>query len=370
MNLFFEFLQVAIGIRNGLSHIPTDSEWQQILDISLKQSLAGLVFAGIERLPQEEWPPNSIKLEWIGIVTDIENMNILTTSVCCQLCRKLEKDGFKICVLKGQANYAYYPSYLLNRRSCGDIDIWVTPNGNGKHPVEKTLKYLEKEYGLTGLCWLHANISDKSGVPVEVHLRPSFMNAPISNKRFLKCFEEIDDCVCQKKIEGGITLPAMKPEYDVIYQMNHIYRHLIDEGVGLRQIVDYYFLLMSDGGGDKDGVKHTIEYLGMKRFASALMWVLHTVFAMPHEKMLYEPSEKDGRFLLDEIMMAGNFGHSDSRMTALKVEEGKLSYQVNKALRRIKRNMRFFRSYPSEVFFEPYSRIWHFAWKKGKMWKF
>lgn len=162
----------------------------------------------------------------------------------------------------------------------------------------------------------------------------------------------------------------MKTKYDVIYQMNHIYRHLIDEGVGLRQIVDYYFLLMSDGGGVKDGVKHTIEYLGMKRFASALMWVLHTVFAMPHEKMVYEPSEKDGRFFLNEIMMAGNFGHSDSRMTALEVEEGKLSYQVSKALRRIKRNMRFFRSYPSEVFFEPYSRIWHFAWKKGKMWNF
>ncbi len=370
MNLFFEFLQVAIGIRNGLSHIPTDSEWQQILDISLKQSLAGLFFAGIERLPQEQWPPISIKLQWIGIITEIENGNRLTTSVCCQLCRKLEQDGFKTCVLKGQANYADYPKQLLNRRSCGDIDIWVSPKGNDKHPVEKTLKYLEKEYGLTGLCWLHANISDKSGVPVEVHLRPSFMNAPIGNKRFLKYFGKFDDCVCQKKIEGGITLPAMKSKYDIIYQMNHIYRHFIDEGVGLRQIVDYYFLLMADDSWNKKDIKHTIEYLGMKRIASALMWVLHIVFAMPQERMVYEPSEKDGRFLLNEIMMAGNFGHSDSRMAALKAEEGKLSYQVSKALRRIKRNMRFFRSYPSEVFFEPYARIWHFAWKKGKMWKF
>lgn len=370
MALFVELLQVATGIRDCLSHNPTDKEWKQILDISLKQSLAGFVFVGIERLPEEQWPPISIKLQWIGIVTEIENRNILTTNVCHQLCKKLEQDGFKTCVLKGQANYAYYPKQLLNRRSCGDIDVWITPKEDCKHPVTKTLKYLEKELGLIGLCWLHANINNINGVPIEVHFRPSFMNAPINNKRFLQYFSTFDDCVCQKEIERGISIPGMKHEYEIIYQMSHIYRHLIDEGVGLRQIVDYYFLLKFDGEANKEDFKHAIDHLGMKRFASALMWVLQEIFAMSNEQLIYEPSEKDGRFLLNEIMLAGNFGHSDSRMTALKVEEGKLFYQVCKAWRRIKRNMRFFSSYPSEVIFEPYARIWHFAWKKGKMWRF
>lgn len=40
---------------------------------------------------------------------------------------------------------------------------------------------------------------------------------------------------------------------------------------------------------------------------------MHTVFGLEREVMLCEPNEQDGKFLLDEIMQAGNFGHHDER---------------------------------------------------------
>lgn len=49
-------------------------------------------------------------------------------------------------------------------------------------------------------------------------------------------------CRVVKEVDG-VKIPAMRVAEDVIYQMNHIYWHLIDEGVGLRQIIDYYFCL-------------------------------------------------------------------------------------------------------------------------------
>lgn len=377
--LFFELIQVAIGQRERLSRNPTNKEWAELDAMSSKQSLTGVVFYGVEKLPMEQWPAQDILFQWMGDVSLIENWNNLTSKACQDLCRQLETDDFQCCIMKGQANHVYYPSELRNRRTCGDIDVWTVPkegrrirnatlcSAEKKEDVRKTLEYLKGKYELTGLCWLHANMTHESGVPVEVHFFPSFMNSPIKNRRFLKYFHDIKECTCLKDI-NGIQIPAMKIDYDVIYQMNHIYRHLIDEGVGLRQVLDYYMVLKAwhkeEGSRKKEGVMQTVRCLGMGRFASALMYVLQKVFAMPDEWLLCEPSEKHGRFLLNEIMMAGNFGHDDPRMASLNVKEGHLGYQISHAWRRIKRNMRFFTSYPEEVFWEPYARMSHFAWKK------
>ena len=365
--LFFELIQVAIGQRERLSRNPMNKEWTELDAMSSKQSLTGVVFYGVEKLPKEQWPAQDILFQWMGDVTLIENWNNMTSKACQTLCRQLENDGFQCCVLKGQANHAYYPIELRKRRNCGDIDVWTVPK-NGRYKkddVKNVLGYLRRKYELTGLCWLHANVTHESGVPVEVHFYPSFMNSPIKNRRFFFFFFNIKECTCLKDIDG-IQIPAMKIDYDVIYQMNHIYRHLIDEGVGLRQVVDYYMLLKAwsqEGEKDKDRVMQVVRHLGMGRFASALMYVLQEVFAMPDEWLLCEPSEKHGRFLLNEIMIAGNFGHDDPRMASLNVKEGHLGYQISHAWRRIKRNMRFFTSYPEEVFWEPYARMSHFAWK-------
>lgn len=367
-NLFFELIQVAIGQRERLSRNLSNKEWAELYAMSFKQSLAGVVFYGVEKLPKEQWPAQTILFQWMGDVTLIENRNILTFKVCQDLCEQLEKDGFQCCILKGQANYAYYPSGLKNRRTCGDIDVWTVPKDgrSKKEDVRKVLEYLKGKYEQTGLCWLHANITHESGVPVEVHFYPSFMNSPVKNKWFLKYFYDIKECTCLKDIDG-IQIPALKMDYDVIYQMSHIYRHLIDEGVGLRQVLDYYMLLktwyMEKGSQKKEDVMQVVKHLGMGRFSTALMYVLQKVFGMPNEWLLCEPSEKHGRFLLNEILIAGNFGHDDPRMASLNVKEGHLGYQIKHAGRRIKRNMRFFASYPEEVFWEPYARMSHFAWK-------
>ena len=377
--LFFELIQIAIGGRTTLSVTPDKETWNTLMLMAAKQSLTGVSFSGVERLPKDQWPPQNVIFQWMGDVTHIENRNKLTSKACQDLCRQLETDGFQCCIMKGQANYAYYPLELRNRRICGDIDVWTVPkegrrirnatlcSAEKKEDVRKTLEYLKGKYELTGLCWLHANVTHESGVPVEVHFYPSFMNSPIKNRRFLEYFHDIKECSCLKDI-NGIKIPAMKIDYDVIYQMNHIYRHLIDEGVGLRQVLDYYMLLKAwykeEESKKKEDIMQTIRYLCMGRFASALMYVLQKVFAMPDEWLLCKPSEKHGRFLLNEIMIAGNFGHDDPRMASLNVKEGHLSYQISHAWRRIKRNMRFFTSYPEEVFWEPYARLSHFAWKK------
>ena len=41
--------------------------------------------------------------------------------------------------------------------------------------------------------------------------------------------------------QGEIAIPMV--EFNLIFQLTHIYAHLMNEGIGLRQLVDYYFVL-------------------------------------------------------------------------------------------------------------------------------
>ncbi len=370
-NLFIELLQVALGTREKLSRVPNAAEWGRLLAESQRQAVLGVMLCGLEKLPKEQQPPQEVLFQWIGQTIQIEQSNALTSKACKSVVKRFENDGFHTCILKGQANHRYYPEVMAKRRNCGDVDVWVVPKGEAKHPVRSVLEYVDANWKRTGLCWLHCNFNEQNGVPVEVHFKPSFMNEPCRNKRFLHHFADIEKASRKEKIEG-IDLPVMKIDEDVIYQMNHIYRHLIDEGVGLRQIIDYYWLLIAWNKSHERSKEETMKIvscLGMKRFAGALMYVLREICGMKDEVLLCPASVKDGQFLLSEIMIAGNFGHYDPRMGALASQTG-LKRQLSQASRRFKRNMRFVTTYPSEVIFEPYARLWHFAWKNGKVWRF
>ncbi len=385
-SLFVELLQVSLGTCEGLSRVPTDAEWQYLFEEAQRQAITGILACGLERLPKEQQPARNLLLQWIGLTFQIEQRNAQTTKVCGEVVGQMEQDGLRCCVLKGQANHRYYPAQMANRRNCGDIDIWTVndkrlavsedwESGDGyrlsKGSVREVLEYVDSHWERDGLCWLHCNYTHQSGVPVEVHFHPSFFSRPNYNRRFQRYFADIISCTERVKIDG-VEIPAMKVERDVIYQMNHVYRHLIDEGVGLRQIIDYYYLLVNGSrlmghGFDKAATMQTVEWLGMKRFARALMYVLTELLGMPEEYLLYIPSEKDGKFLMDEIL-SGNFGHQDPRMEQI-ASGGYLKRRFSQARRRFKRNLRFLTSYPGEVLCEPVVRVEHFAWKKLGMWK-
>lgn len=76
--------------------------------------------------------------------------------------------------------------------------------------------------------------------------------------------------------------------------------------------MNYYFVLRQGfTEEERNTTMHTLHSLGMKRFTSAVMWVLQAVFGLEDKYLLTPPNEKEGRFLLNEIMRSGNFGQYD-----------------------------------------------------------
>ena len=361
--LFFELLQVAVGNRECLSRVPSDGEWCDLYDESERQALTGILLHGIERLPAEQRPSQEILLQWIGVGQMIEQQNRLLNEHCIELLERIQESGLHGTILKGQGIAQLYDKELISLRQSGDIDVYVDCG------IKKALTFAKLQ-GQEKVEWdykhLHLKIWDDT--EVEMHYRVEVLLNLWKNRKLQKWFRGNDTLLYHNNInlnandnQNQITTPTTL--FNVFYILLHIYRHFLYEGVGMRQIVDYYFVLKNfnlDNNLDVDinesyAYKAVCEF-GMEKFAKGLMWVMQECLGMPREWMLWEPDEKEGRYILEQVMMGGNFGHHDDR---LKHTGGKLG--AVKAI--LTHNMHLLAHYPSDVIWAPVWIVWHKCWK-------
>ena len=396
--LFLELIQVAIGTRESLSRVPSAEEWKEIFATSVNQKLVAVALVGVQKLMDGEHStitgslPTMLRMKWLGYAAKIAQCNKEVTASCLALCKQYNQDGFDCCVLKGQGNLEYYPKYLQVFRTPGDIDVWCRKRlGINDNPLKdgnfsEVIEYVNLQWLAAGKkehepSYLHIDAPEINGIPVEVHLRPSFMNNPFRNKKLQRWFNDNRNWVVTGR--QGIHIPSLS--FNIIFQLSHIQKHLFDEGIGLRQLMDYYMVLQAysheTGPIGNAYIESILEQLHMQKLTGAMMWSLAQAFEdIPlsgnehdwREKwpwMLCKPDKKEGEFLLSEILLAGDFGKSDPRLEELNDKPKTTRYQMKRAWRRFKRNLHFLSSYPSETLCEPFTRLYHLFWRKFELWK-
>ena len=312
--LLFELLQIAVGREESLSHTPTTDEWQELFHLAEKHALLGVCFAGLQRLDTpEQRPPQKLLYQWIGIGQQIQERNKTVNRQCLTLQRRLQKDGLCCCMLKGQGNALMYgildPQLALLRQS-GDIDAWVEGG------FQRVLRYVQGISPTDEVNEQHVHLDVFRDTEVEVHFTPSRLANRRRDRRLQRWFAGETDRQMKHAVafgDGEMVMPTN--DFNMVYQMLHIYRHLFSEGIGLRQLMDYYVLLSASRltREECDAVRYQVHRFGMNRFAAALMWVLGDVFHLEETMMPWKPDGRSGRFLLDEVMQMGNFGQGDDR---------------------------------------------------------
>lgn len=352
--LFFELLRVAVGQQDCLSHTPTAYEWRELYAMAEKQAVLGICFHGVERLhKQKQTPPQDLLFEWIGITEYIKQKNAFLDKQCEKLQAMLKEVGIRSSILKGQGIARYYGE-LAHFRQPGDIDIYVDCGR------DRALQFAY-DNGQKDVNWdyKHLHLDVFKDAEVEVHYRVEVLLNLWKNKRLQRWFREHQDAIQSSKfkVQGGeIITPTT--EFNVFYILLHIYRHFLYEGVGLKQIVDYYMTLRMVNCSRlmvHDYVNAVHEFR-MEKFAKGLMWVMHETLGMSREWMLWEPDEKEGRYILNQVMTGGNFGHHDER---LKHTCGKIG--AVKAI--LTHNLHLLTHYPSDVIWAPVWIVWHKLWK-------
>ena len=320
-------------------------------------------------------------------------------------------------------------------RTPGDIDIWV--EGGDKRIISFVRSISPHEKA----CYHHIEFPSYKGVEVEVHYRPSFLLCFWNNRKLQKYYERVKEEQFSHRVmlgeQGEIAIPTV--EFNIIFQLTHIYSHLMNEGIGLRQLLDYYYVLCDfykvyqnfskthpssltlkggstafpkplspQGTGDVtapprrseplrskvggpskvspdcagwdrlsiegdnsagsttavtssastalDVVQKELKELGLWKFAGGIMYIIQEVFGMPASRLIVPPNEKYGKFVLNEVLEAGNFGRHDARNRFGRS-------QLGHNLQRVYRDMRLVRYFPAEALSEPFFRTWHFFWR-------
>ena len=441
--IFFDFLRFCIGSVKEIPDSLKKADWKELYCIAQRQALLGVLFHGIRQLPKELAPEQKLLMQWMAMAEMIRKQNIKLFQDSVKVCQNFENEGFANCILKGQGNALLYPDPYM--RTPGDIDIYLS--GGRK----KIMKYVDQVCPNQVMRYHHVDFPVMK-TAIEVHFTPSYMFYPIHNRRMQKWFEKVMDEQCYHwgalpDGYGEIHVPLVS--FNVIYILSHLYRHIFTEGIGLRQLLDYYYVVCDfckvyqissnhqinfsnpsvslskgsstfspspsfsesgdvtalrcseplrskdggpskvspdcagwdrlDGSGDTTSacsldagsssfsacssvalgvVQKELKHLGLWKFAQAVMFVMKEVFGLSDDRMIAPMDEKEGRFLLDEIMRGGNFGQYDDRMGS-KVGESK----IHRYFRMNLRNLRFVKHYPTEAVYEPVFRTWFAGWK-------
>ena len=421
-----------------MSMVVAKIDWRQLYTFASRQAVLGFCFDGIERLTKEfseELKQNpmgrDLLMTWMGAAQQIRRQNVKVNAVAGKLYSKFREDGLRCCILKGQGNALMYPNPYS--RTPGDIDVWVNASR------EDITDYAKTHFNLEDDIRFHHLETTMDGVPVELHFFPCSMNNPIYHARLQKWFRRNADLQYSHIVglpdgAGDIAIPTTA--FNVIYQLTHLYHHFFDEGIGMRQIIDYYYIVNNDlsnhpvplskegstfspspsssGSGDVtapsrcseplrskvggpskvsldcagwdrrdaigdiasdasvssvftkdssastalDVVQRELKYLGLWKFAGAVMFVLHEVLGLAEDKMIVPMDEKRGRLLLAEILDGGNFGRHFTKYARFTHQSMGKKYFL-----KIWRNMHFVLYYPAEALCEPLFRTWHFFWR-------
>ena len=409
LQIFFDLLRFCIGSAKEIPGSLKEVDWKELYAIAKKQCLVGILFDGIKKLPAEHvGMKKEILLQWMAESQMLEKANVRLNDAAIQVSEWFRKKEFRTCILKGQGNALLYPNPYS--RTPGDIDIWM--EGGDKRVISFVRSISPHEKA----CYHHIEFPSYKGVEVEVHYRPSFLLCFWHNRKLQKYYERVKEEQFSHRVmlgeQGEIAIPTV--EFNLIFQLTHIYAHLMNEGIGLRQLLDYYYVLCdfykvyqnssnpsvslskgsstfspspsSSGSGDvtapsrcseplrsKDGgpskgspncagwdrlgvLQKELKELGLWKFAGAIMYIMQEVFGMPASRLIVPPNEQYGKFVLNEVLEAGNFGKHDERN---RFGRSKLGHN----LQRVYRDIRLMKYFPAEAMSEPFFRVWHFFWR-------
>lgn len=349
-SLFFELIRISVGVQKVLSHIPSTKEWEQLYFMAERQTVLGVCFKAVKEMADSV--PQPVYMRWLAMAAKIQQRNEEMNSKCAEVYEAIRKEGFECAVLKGQGVAELYNLNVnldLNLyRQSGDIDVWLWKEGlslkeNRKEVIRFARTIQPNATGAehhVGVEWL--------GTDVELHYEPAYFCNPFANRRFRKWFMDYDKSKFQLS-DNGFCVPDA--EFNRVFLLAHAFRHYLSEGLGLRQVMDYYFLLRNLNLDLNLNNDRMIKELGMARFEKAMKWVIGYVF----EGEDGEDGRKYGKMLLEHIMDGGNFGKHKANTVANR------HTHFGRFINQLTHDIWLMRYYPNEAIWTPLSMIREFV---------
>lgn len=354
-----EFKSLLSIISSSLFHVHKDlpTEWpdfERIVKLAENQAVQGLLLDGLENVPINQRPSIPQILGLAGKVCQrMEHVNRKHIDVIGKVNAALTEAGIKAVFMKGQTTGRRWPSPL--HRSPGDIDFLVAPED-----FEKTLDVLASHGAVNrNIEHEHHGMVFMDGVQLEPHYKIHNYQCPSTDKvmnelalRMLKT----TDC---KALIGEHEVYVLPPTFESVFLISHIVNHIYEEGLGLRQIIDYAMLLKHE----YERIDWQIHDDYLKRIRMKRAWRIVTCLCQDYLGMqnLWSFTDKEHKWaerLVADVMHVGNFGRA-----AYVFRHDSTWHQLQNYLWVLRRVFKMGFVCPSEAMWWPISKLLRFSKK-------
>ena len=280
---------------------------QRILKEAEKQAVTALVLDAMDKrgvkLPEE------VVVDYLLYSLQVEQDNKQLNAAVWALDSLLAKNGINYAIVKGQAVGSLYPNPLL--RQSGDIDFYCD-----RENFEKAKDVLQQswcvEFDVANSD--HHLHFDYKEVTFEMHYALESLYNNQKNKYWKKLIDRDKGC---EVVAGGNSIKTLSPMVHTLYVFLHLYHHLMELGIGLKQFCDLAMMLHTyKSDVFQETLRHHLKELGMEKAFRACGSILVYQLGLPSEEFLYPLTGRDihyGKRILDVVLYRGNMGHYNKK---------------------------------------------------------
>jgi len=316
--------QLLALLRSALWSRPVDvslfeggTSWRALFRLAEKQTVTGLVYDAVLTLPPALQPDGDLlRTAHLHTIRTAQSHQLLNTTLT-QLVQRLQAEGFRPVLLKGQGVALNYPHPL--RRSCGDIDLYV-----GEPDYPRVCRLLHQwnmlgEDAIESIQHLHFNYH---GVSLEIHRIAGVLFNSRRNRLFRQWSDDLlqgDTCrtVCIDQAE--ILLPPVR--FDAFFIFYHTYKHFLTGGVGLRQLCDWALYLHAFSRQiDRPALLQDLNRFHLLRPWQIMGQIAVRHLGLPQEEFPFFLSDgktqRRAEAMMEPVLQNGNFGFHAPQRTA------------------------------------------------------
>ncbi|MDR0795873.1 MAG: nucleotidyltransferase family protein [Tannerella sp.] len=343
---FFALLRSGLWNREPESEcFPLSPEmWEKVYILARKQTVEGIVYDGILRLPDAHLPPKDLILRWIVVIDALEKRNQQMNKVIGEMNDEFTTNHITAFLTKGQGVAVCYPNPL--RRRCGDIDWSFSDKQTFEKAYERVRKRgipIERQAGFSAGFVL-------KDFMIEYHRYLLDISNPFVYK-YLKELQhqEFIHSGCLEVYGKKVLLPS--PVLSHLTVNSHILKHLLSFGISFRQLCDSARVYHAyHQCAEIKQMQQIYRKLGIYRWVQLLNNLLVNYLGMPEEYLPFPLKKKQkADWMMMDILKSGNFGFYGSPFSKEKDEP-----QIKRKFVWLQLSVRFVRY----VQYAPWEAIW------------
>lgn len=273
MNSLYQFLFASLQAAIAPSKVAitpaepfTEQEWKRIFSLAKFHGITAIVLDAVSQLSPQMQPPLAIKMQWIGMVANIEKRFHFQYDTAAEFAGIMSQHGIRTLVMKGLAFSTYYPK--PEHRECGDLDCFLGDRFEEGNSIAE-----QNGARNDGGDYKHIHLNFK-GLTIENHRYLTNFNATRRGKHTEKLLQHYIQMPSRNIGDTALQLPSA--EFNALFLIKHAQKHFIDEGINLRHIFDWAALLKAEQENlDWKALHQKMQECHISHFADVMTEICH-----------------------------------------------------------------------------------------------